>query len=80
MRNIKVLVKSAEVLVEKAEAEDTRQQRRAVHIHKPAAILVRPISLCTSDVITCQLLAHNYKAQHTTQHTNAPQRQMNESA
>ena len=39
--NIKVLVKSAEVLVQQTEAKDTRQQRREVHIHKPSAILVQ---------------------------------------
>jgi hypothetical protein len=78
MRNIKVLVKSVEVLVQKTEAEDTRRQRRAVHIHKPARNS-RPISLCTSDVITCQLFVHSYESQHTS-HTNAIQRQMNESA
>jgi len=41
MTNIRVLVKSAEVLVQKTEAEDTRKQRRAVQIHKPATILVQ---------------------------------------
>jgi hypothetical protein len=41
IRNIKVFLKSAEVLAQKTEAKDTRQQRKAVHIHKPAAILVQ---------------------------------------